>query len=219
MNRIPSLLPAVLLSSLALAQAPVGDGTPARPPATVVAVVDPVKVFDEFPKAAAGLKKLDEQRGAMQEQLKKAERRLEAARLERDGLKPGSRDRAEKEIELQVLLKEYDLRKQFFEIDFDQKRDEFLVTIYEHIEKATAAVAKAKGIDVVLRVHSIDSGDGSSTTKGRIYERRVVWYAADSVDLTPAVIKWLQIELPAEPKDGPKDATGDKGTTPADGKK
>ena len=81
-----------------------------------------------------------------------------------------------------------------------------------------AAVAKARGVDVVLRVHSMESSDGSPNQKGRIYERRDVWYASDAVDLTAAIVKWLQVELPPEPKDGPKDATGDKSTAPTVGK-
>lgn len=219
MNRPSSLLLAGLLSSFAaFAQTPAGNAAPTRPTATVVAVFDPVKVIDQFPKAAAGLGRLKQQRDAVQEQVDKAKRRFETVKLERDGLKPGSRERAEKDIELQVMLKEFELRERLFDADLDQKRDEILAAIYEDIEKAVAAVAKARGVDVVLRLHPGAAGDGSATAKTQIFERREVWYAADAVDLTPAIVKWLQVELPPEPKDGPKDAAGDKGTAPTVGK-
>ena len=45
--------------------------------------------------------------------------------------------------------------------------------------------------------------DGNDTTSGklRLYESRVVWYSSAEMDVTPSVIKLLQIPG-ADPKDG-----------------
>jgi hypothetical protein len=49
----------------------------------------------------------------------------------------------------------------------------------------------------VLRTHS---HDGSSASKAVLFEARVVWYAAEPVDLTAAVIQLVKV-WPEEPKE------------------
>lgn len=164
---------------------------------TTVAVIDFAKVIEAYPKAAQEKKRLDEMRAALVAGLKVEEDKLKDLRLERDGFNPGTRERALKELEMDVALRRINGLRQVYEADLNEQFDKFLAQTYDEIEVAIAQCAKARGVQLVLRTHRDTTEDDSLSIKSRLQDRRIVWYAANEIDLTPHVIKLLQVPLAA----------------------
>ncbi len=168
---------------------------PAAP--TTVAVIDFAKVIEAYPKAVQEKKRLDEMRAALVAGLKAEEDKLKDLRLERDGFNQGTRERALKELEMDGALRRINGLRQIYEADLNEQFDKFLAQTYDEIEVAIAQCAKARGVQLVLRTHRDPTEEDSLNIKSRLQDRRIVWYAANEIDLTPHVIKLLQVPLAA----------------------
>ena len=147
------------------------------------------------------------------------EKKAQEIKLKRDDLQPGTMERDLKEHELRLKVQDLDGMRQVFENERRRMVEEFYVVIHEDMQRAVKKVAEDRGIALVLRVHE-DLFDGSIDLKSRVFELRVVWYAAEEIDLTSAVIQRLQTQPqsepdkgPAAPKDAPKDPPTAKETT------
>jgi Skp family chaperone for outer membrane proteins len=116
-----------------------------------------------------------------------------------------------KDLELRLAVQALEGRRAIFQEELRQQRESFYVLMLEDMQQAVAIVAKERGVSMVLRTHN-DLLDGSTESKARVFEARVVWYASEEVDLTPAVIKLLQVPLPKRPEEA-------AGTKPADAPK
>ena len=193
--------------------APVQAQSPAVPAADAkattapkIGVVDFVKVVDAYPRAIAERTKIEElrkqQRTVLEAELKKG-KELEVQ------LEDLQRDTPRYDLKLHELrLKKQDIEgmEQIFDREWRRKIDEFYVAIYADLERAVAIVAKERGVQMVLRAHP-QLEETSSENKARVFEARIVWFASEEIDLTPAVIKLLQVPLPEAPKaDGAKPA-------------
>jgi Skp family chaperone for outer membrane proteins len=210
--RIP---PAVAVAAVLVTAFPVAvqEGKPAAVP--VVAVVDFVKVFEAYPRAIAERKKLEELNDSYQAMAKAEGEKIEALRLARDNFKPRSQEYALKTLELDLASRQLEGHKQIWGGDLEQRQERFLISVYEDIEQAVGMVAKARGVQLVLRAHN-DLGKSTVEDKARVFERRIVWFAAPEVDLTGDVIKMMQAPLPELPKaSAGKGENPPKGTAPA----
>lgn len=192
----------VLLLSLSAFAAPAmaqQDATAAAKAAPKVGVVDFVKVVDAYPRAIEARAKIEElrkqQRGVLEAELKKG-KELE---VQLEDLQRGTPAHDLKLHELRLKKQNIEGMEQIFDREWRRKIDEFYTTIYSDLERAVAIVAKERGVLMVLRAHP-QLEDGSLENKSRVFEARIVWYAAEEIDLTPAVIKLLQVPLPAEAK-------------------
>ncbi len=211
MKHLRSIL--LFASSLPGALAPAQAPTPAAPAAEAkavntpkIGVVDFVKVVDAYPRAIAERTKIEElrkqQRTVLEAELKKG-KELE---LQLEDLQRGTPKYDLKLHELRLKKQDIEGMEQIFDRDWRRKIDEFYVAIYADLERAVAIVAKERGVQMVLRAHP-QLEETSSENKARVFEARIVWFASEEIDLTPAVIKLLQVPLPEEPKaDGGKPA-------------
>jgi Skp family chaperone for outer membrane proteins len=177
--------------------------------APLVGVVDFVKVFEAYPRAIAERRKLDEVNETYKTMAKAENEKIEAIRLARDNFKARSQEYAMKTLELDLATRQLDGHMQIWKSDLDQRQERFLISVYEDIEQAVGLVAKAKGVQMVLRAHN-DLGKSTPEDKARVFERRIVWYAAPQIDLTGDVIKLMQAPLPEAPKDGTGAASAPK---------
>lgn len=211
MKHLRSIL--LFASLLAGAVAPAQTPTPAAPAAEAkaantpkIGVVDFVKVVDAYPRAIAERTKIEDlrkqQRSVLEAELKKG-KELE---LQLEDLQRGTPKYDLKLHELRLKKQDIEGMEQIFDRDWRRKIDEFYVLIYADLERAVSIVAKERGIQMVLRAHP-QLEETSSENKARVFEARIVWFASEEIDLTPAVIKLLQVPLPEEPKsDGGKPA-------------
>jgi Skp family chaperone for outer membrane proteins len=190
-----------LLASVAAQghQAPQNAVPAADAKAPKVGVVDFVKVMDAYPRAIEARGKLEEMRkqnrALLEAELKKG-RELE---LKLEDLQRGTPAHDMKLHELRLKKQDIEGMEQIFEREWRRKFDEWYLSVYAEMERAVAIVAKERGLQMVLRSHP-QLEDGTVENRTRVYEARIVWFASEEVDITPAVIKVLQVPLPAESK-------------------
>ncbi len=202
-------------------QGPVPGGESVRPPAPTtgltVGVVDFVKVMEAYPRAIQERKKIDDFAKEGRATIDAAERAANEIRLKRDDYQQGTFERDQLELQLHQKAQYLDGLRQVFDNELSRKAETYYAVIYPDLQRAVAKVAKDRGVALVLRMHE-DVLDGSPRTKARVFESRIVWYAAEEIDLTAAVIQLLQVPLPPDPNDKPqvtnpptaKESTGGK---------
>ena len=163
-----------------------------------IGVVDFAKILEAYPRAIEQRQLLDALMTRRQAELDAFQKRAGEARGLRDNFKEGSNEWLNKDLELQLALRAIEGKRQIFQAELVSEREEFYVAMLEDMQRAVTMVAQDRQVGLVLRVHE-DLLDGSIDNKARVFESRVVWYAAKEIDLTLAVIKLLQVPLPARP--------------------
>jgi Skp family chaperone for outer membrane proteins len=185
----------VLSSLLTSVHAQGPTGNQAQPAQVNVGVVDVNKVLANYPKAIDGKKRFDGLGKEIEDRLMAETEQIKSLRLAQESFQRGSRDWQVKELEIAQALSLRDGHKQIWENDYNEQVNRFLVQAYEEVEVAIAQVAKAKNVHIVLRRDTAESQ--RLDFKTNLYQRRVVWFASDSVDLTAAVIDVLKVPLPS----------------------
>lgn len=183
-----------LLLPLAAAPADAQDQGASTSAATKLPIgaVDFVKVFDAYPKYIQECKRLEEAKKTMAGRLDEMKNQLNERKAQREMLSPNTRERAQADLELDLAVKQYNGMVQIMGEDLAMQHDRLKVECYEDIERAIDKLAKERHLVLVLRLHRY-VGEGSVQEKGQAFERRMVWYAADEVDLTNDVIKLMQV--------------------------
>lgn len=181
---------------------------PAARPAMSVGVVDFAKILEAYPRAIEQRKQLDALMEQRQAELDLFQKRITEISGLRDNFREGSKEWLNNDLELQLAVRAIEGKRQIFQQELREQREGFYVAMLEDMQRAVAMVAKQRQVGLVLRVHE-DLLDGSIDTKARIFESRVVWFAAEEIDLTAAVIKLLQVPLPEKPADQTGKSGGD----------
>lgn len=195
---------------------PAAGGAPAEAAAKTraqltIGVVDLEKAFSLYPRAIAERERLQAIRKGFKDKLEAAAQVINQLREEIALAKEGSDDYAWKQYLRAEAMKRSEVLNELLTKQFEREREKYLVTIYEDIEVAIAEVAKARGVQLVLRVSPTPEPEegqkDAQKQKLANYEMRQLLYAGDEVDLTAAVIKFLQV--PLEPrKPAPKPDAG-----------
>lgn len=177
-------------------------------PAVTIGVVDLDKAIANYPTARreeAELQKLSEQFTAQLDQRsQKIDELIASLRI----LKPGAPKYAEMQFELQSRQRDQKDLADFLRQQFNVKAQELEVRLFEDLEFAIKKVAEDNGITIVLRAQdSLDIGakevgePDSVRDKARRFAQRTVWFADSSVDLTPALIKYLSVYDPRKERE------------------
>lgn len=178
--------------------------------APLVAVVDLAKAIEQYPKWIELQAKLDLLDNQIRERMKQMDARVDDLRNAVQITSPESEERKRAQFEFDVAQQERQfLAKSMYEkVDLEQQRA--LLAVYEDLEKAVPAVAKARGVSIVLRVlqsPKLPADVLPQSPRGvgirlRAHEGRQVWYASEELDLTPDLIKYLMVPREAKPADG-----------------
>ncbi len=175
---------------------------PARPAVMpLIAVVDFAKVLEVYPKAVAERERLSGLRKTFNEQMDALTKRIEELKLQLPLYPEGSREQAMKQLDLETMLQQRPALAKLLNEQLQIEEMRMEVVLYEDVEIAIAKVAKDRGVQIVLRMLSDlpDRKDDASPKEiqARVvaYDRRQVWYAAPETDLTPHVIKFMQVPL------------------------
>lgn len=182
----------------------------AKPATPKIGIVDFTRVVDAYPRAIAERKKVDELRKQQLTILDAEVKQARALQAELGELNRGSKSYDLKAHELRMKQQHIDGLQTVYDRDWRRRIDEFYTAIYSDLERAVAMVAKDRGILMVLRAHP-ELEDDSIENKARVFEARMVWYAAEELDITQAVINLLQVPLPPDPK---AKSTEEKPATP-----
>lgn len=190
----------------------------------VVGVVDLEKAMELYPKALKERERLQKLKESYDEQLQQVTKRLEELKALLPALREGTMERARKQLELEQAMQARQGLAKLLEADLQLEDMRVLLAIYEDIEIAVAQLAKDRGVHVVLRLDTQqekpDDGDKLAPRQVQrrleVFDRRKVWFAAEELDLTPALIKMLQVPLELPKSAAPK---GDEPPAPQGGGK
>jgi len=171
-----------------------------RLPVAKIGVVDLDKAIDQYATATRERDRLQALSQQYNDELDGLTQRIDEVRGQMSVLKEGSMAYEDKEFELAGLVQARERLATLRKRQFDRQLEEFELAVYEDIEYAIAQVASDRGIAVVLRVqHSLDLSpenseiEGAQKAKLMQFNRRTVWYTSAEVDMTPHLIKYLQV--------------------------
>lgn len=163
----------------------------AATPLTRVAVCDVSAVFAHYERARKESTKMEERRQAVEAQKKARTAKIDTLKTEYDSFAPDSPE-AEKafgvfqkeSVELQAWL-------QFQDNLVTRTHASLTRSMYEDVNKAVAAVAKARGIDLVLHREGDPPRTQTTAQILQIMRERKVLYNSAAIDLTDSVVKYL----------------------------
>lgn len=187
----------IALSSVCPAQAD-GKASPALP---VIAVVDFAQVLENYPKALQERERLTTLRKGARDQVEALTKRMKELQDQLSLFPEGSMDRARRELDIETLGQQRPALAKLLNEQLALEEMKLDITLYEDAEFAVAKVAKDRGVQLVLRKMAElppRGGDASpKETQARVmtYDRRNVWYVAPELDLTPHVIKFMQVPV------------------------
>ncbi len=191
-----------------------------RPVAPTIGVVDIVKVFDQYPKAIKERERLGKRKADYDARIDQLNKRLDEIKATIPTLKKDSLEYRLKVAEYRGGLQQReDLGKVFGEeYQLEMMRSD--LDLFADIEFAVAQVAKDRGLQLVLRTYEVPGpGEGDDEVRmlqvrSSAFDRRQVWFASGDIDITPAVIKFLQVPLD-RPAAKPANAGGAAGQAAA----
>lgn len=176
-------------------EGPAGNGVPeaARPGGLTLAVIDLDRILSAYPRAIRGSQELDKLKAGRKAELEEDQRKIRTEELLLENYKPGT-EREFLELKIQTMINTLQGKARIYEDELRRRRQTFFSAMLVDVQAAVRKAAEERRIDVVLRKHE-DLGAGTSDAID--FQTRVVWYAAERFDLSPAVIKILEV-MPAE---------------------
>ncbi len=161
------------------------------PAPTRVAVVDMVKVFNDYERTKEINKQLAKRQQQMKAKRKELIDKIEAVKSELENFQPNSKDyyeRQKKLFKLSVELKSYtqvateDIKREFRLMTED---------IYKQIVGAVKDVAESTGYDLVLYLDAVRiQGDTFPALLEKIRQRKVI-YSSKHIDITQNVLNYI----------------------------
>jgi Skp family chaperone for outer membrane proteins len=220
MTHLLTACAAAFAAALLPAQDPAAPAAPAAKSvaAQVVGTIDLIRVFDQNPAWAKAKAEL----ARMQDQFKAQIGKLTERIAELNGLIESTAEDSE-ERRTATFGREMALREREFVAKQATERLEAenargMLAVYQDIERAIGAVAKARGVAIVQRLQPIGPVPGEigklapKEVEARVvaFERKVVWYAAPELDLTEDLIKALMVPV-ADDKPAAREAAAKPG--------
>ena len=175
----------LLRDSLAQTSAP-ATLSPAR-----VAVCDIQEVFANYARATDLLAQLNDKRQALTTEDEQRGKALDAIQAELSALKRGSKEYEARLAEAERLRIDRAVAMQYKEGVLRRDHRRLTLEMYEEINKTLAAVAKDKGLDLVLyRDGELVDTDETLELLAQIRTRKVL-YSDDRLDITAEVLDRL----------------------------
>ncbi|MBL8754500.1 MAG: OmpH family outer membrane protein [Planctomycetes bacterium] len=186
-----------------------------------VGVVNLDRAIDTYPRWVKLKADLEGMQKTFDDRLTQMSKSLKELKATIDAEAADSEGKRIKELQYGLMLQEQkgqaDILRDQLELEFARAQ----VVVYEDLETAIQKVARQKGLGLVLRQYEPMPPAGDPTklsprsVQKRIaeFERRGVWYAAESVDITADVIKVLMVPLDTgKAADKPTEKPADKAT-------
>lgn len=196
MSAIPSAILGLPVAALALASlsfSTQGPGAQAPDLSGVIGVVNALQVQAAYEKAIEGNQSLRQLNDRFQESADKMEEAIQQLKLEIMALdNSAQQERNMKSLQLDLAQRELQGREVLHREQMLRESAALSVQIYEDIWAASAKVAQAKGLKLVLRMRELQTG-APLDIRQAFHDRRNVLYAAPELDLTQDVINMLKL--------------------------
>ena len=156
---------------------------------TRVAVCDVAEVFNNYKRAKDLTAKLDARRQRIKSENEKRGKAIEALQMELEGLKEGSKKYEQTFNEIQRLTIEREAWLQFEDSLALRDHHRLSREMYEEIVAMVAAIAKSKGLDLVLYREGKTPPTQNITELLRVIRARKVLYSAETIDITEETLR------------------------------
>ena len=165
-----------------------------------VAVCDVVKVFKEYNRAKAMQAELEGQRKSMETQNLRRQKALKSMDTALKGINPGTPKHAEELNKLRRAAIEHKVWLEMEQAQILNKHRLLMRDMYDSLRKTVAAIAKARGVTLVLQMDGASlTGRNSQEMMTQISGRKVI-YAGPQIDITDELIQKLnETYKPAQP--------------------
>lgn len=161
------------------------------PPACCVAVVDIVKVFNDFDQTKVLNQKMSALEADLQAQDQRKTQELETQKASLKAFAPGSAEYKKANDDLNRMMVEYQVWKLTKQQEMSEGHLRWVNRTYDSVEKQVSAIAKARGLQIVVTREDLDrSVSDSKVMLKQIVSRRVI-YHDPSVDISDAVLAGL----------------------------
>jgi len=160
-------------------------------PTTRVGVCNLVEVFNNYTRAKDASAKFEKQKNEIKAENDKRVKAIEAAELELEGLRPGSKDYRERYNKVQRLKIEHEAWLTYKEMVGRAQHLQVTKEMYNDILKMIGTVAKARNVDVVLTRQQRDLPSNTHAEFLAQMRQNNVLYNSDRVDITEAVLGQL----------------------------
>lgn len=177
-----------------------------------IAVVDLVRVFEQYPRYIEMKGQLQALEKTYEGRLKEMTKQIDEMRAQLGLLREDADERPERELAIERAMQDQRALGKLLRDRLELENMRMMIVAYQDFEEAIRRVAQTRGLSLVLRVH--DMGDpvmdpaklGPKSVETRIagFERRQVWFAADAIDITQDVIKVLMVPLDGRKEGAPK---------------
>ena len=169
---------------------PASVASPPTPIAPVIGTVDVELVFKSYEKVKQSNKEYSAALMARKNELMRimSEAQEETQMLSK--LAPGTEDYRKHENKVTQLKAQHEAGREQAEREFAQRQAQAMATLYNEIQEAVAAQAKAKGLTYVVKVSPGPRADSEPNDVSTALNRSVV-YADPRNDLTEEVIRDL----------------------------
>ena len=156
-----------------------------------IAVIDVVRVFNEFRQTQDLNEEFDKRRRQVQEELDARDVTLETKAGELEAFHPDSADYSKRRRELQRLRIDRENYMRFAEMEVRELFRDWTRRTYEQICQTAAEVARERGFEVVLAREELEEGlPDAAALKQQIRSRKVIYFHPDS-DITEQVLDRL----------------------------
>jgi len=119
-------------------------------PQSRMGVVSVKKIFNECKRSAAYRDKVTEERRQMEAELDKLNKEIEADKAGLKTLKPDSDDYLTTMKDVLTKTSSYEAQQKFYQQQLSVGEQRWIETLYQDVVKATAEVARQKGLNIVL---------------------------------------------------------------------
>ncbi|MEM8782005.1 MAG: OmpH family outer membrane protein [Planctomycetota bacterium] len=168
---------------------------------TAVATVDLNAVITQSKGSAAQEQVRAGREAQRQEEGTALNERVQKLRADLDLLAPGSQARLDKEKELRELAVEAQVWQQVAQAEEQASRSREFLQLYEAANDAVAAVARDRGVDVVLTAGQLPDlaqlARADAQQIAAILQNRKVLFNSETVDITQAVLARMNANFDA----------------------
>lgn len=194
--------------------------TPGTAPA--VGVIDVAAIVDQYPVFIKMRASLDARFSEFKEKITASTEKLEQMRMTLGSMAEDAPQRADFAFQYKMGLQNHDFQRKNANDQLANEELRLMLMIYEDLDYSVAKVANKRGVTIVIPKRDIppsptpvaDMRMRDVQDRVGAFQRRTVWFAAKEVDLTSAVIKYMQDPLPprTSPERAPKPLPAGQGT-------
>lgn len=160
---------------------------PATPAVARIGTINMPKVMKEYKKYKFVGEQIQKAALERQGDLSRIASQMKAIAKEAEGLDPNSNDYKAKESKLVELKAELEAKKEQAQAEFARREADALATIYRDVQEMTAAVAKHKGFNYIVRVNNEPFSAADPNVVLAAIERPVV-FSDPANDITEMVL-------------------------------